>query len=158
MPSQDPKSDASFCGALKNKTKRALGKGLIFLAEKLPALRPSFQSLGLRTSRGLFSHRTVSIPIRGQRPLLLTHVDESYLAFQLFWRGGNYYEPLTRELLRMLLKPGDTFLDLGAHAGFFSLTVGRHIPGVQVIAFEPNPKNFRMLETNAAANGLKGLR
>lgn len=113
--------------------------------------------LGIRTSQDLFGDRIVSIQIAGGKSFLLTHVDESYFGFQLFWRGGDYYEPITRALLASLLRPGDTFLDIGAHLGFFSLTMGLSNRGVKIIAFEPNPKNFRLLQANVAANGLSEI-
>jgi FkbM family methyltransferase len=89
--------------------------------------------------------------------LRLTTVDKSYLAFQLFWHGLNYYEPITRLLLGRLLQPGATLLDIGAHHGFFALTTGLVADGVRVIAFEPNPGNFRILQANVAANYLANV-
>jgi FkbM family methyltransferase len=142
---------------MKRIIKNTLGRCVVSLAHKLPQSRSFLKALGLRTSQGVFEDRIVSIPLKGSRPLRLTHVDESYLAFQLFWRGSDYYEPITRQLLQILVQPRDTFLDLGAHIGFFSLSVGLSVPGVQVIAFEPNPKNFRILEANATANGMTDI-
>src|SRR5436190_4704019 len=145
------------CLHVKAGVKRALGSGVVFLAEQVPALRKYLKSLGLRISPGSFTDRIVSIWVSTNGPFRLTHVDENYLSFQLFWRGGDYYEPITRQFLQTLLQPGDTFVDLGAHVGFFSLVVGRHVPGVKVIAFEPNAKNFRILLANTAANDLNQI-
>ena len=139
---------------VKGILKRLLGGGAISAAEMLPWARRFLRPLGMRTSQDLFGDRIVSIQIPGRQAFRLRHVDESYLAFQLFWRGGEYYEPITRALVEALLRPGDTFLDIGAHIGFFSLTTGLSCPGIKIIAFEPNPKNFRMLQANTAANGL----
>src|SRR5438045_2344759 len=139
---------------MKRMLKEAIGRSVIASAETLPAIKPLLRAIGLRTSQGLFGSRTVSIQTRAERPFRLTRVDESYLAFQLFWRGGEYYEPLTRALLATLLRPEDLFLDIGAHIGFFSLTMGVSIRQMKLIAFEPNPKNFGILQANAAANGL----
>jgi FkbM family methyltransferase len=141
----------------KSIMKRMLGRLSIAAATGVPQIRPLLKPLGLRCSQGLFGNRTVSIHIRGHRPLRLTSVDESYLAFQLFWRGFDYYEPITRTLLQELVRPGDTFLDLGAHLGFYSLTTGIFHSNARIVAFEPNPKNFRVLQKNAAANGLNTL-
>jgi FkbM family methyltransferase len=142
---------------LKRIFKHVLGRALVSIAELLPRTRGLLRPLGLRTSQDLFGNRIVSVQLPNAKSLRLTHVDESYLAFQLFWRGSQYYEPITRSLLASLLHPGDTFLDIGAHLGFFALTAGLSNPGVLVIAFEPNPKNFRILKANALANGLNGL-
>jgi len=142
---------------MKKIAKTAIGRGIIPVAERVPKSRRFLRALGMRTSRRLFGKRTISIEVSDRRPFRLTHVDESYLAFQLFWLGGHFYEPITRALLEALLCPGDTFVDIGAHLGFFSLTTGLYNPEVKVIAFEPNPKNFRILQANAAANGLVNI-
>ena len=139
---------------MRQHAKMVLGGSLVRLAHKIPGLRPFLGPLGIRTSVGLFGDRIVTIPMRGQRSFRLTCLDESYLAFQLFWRGIDYYEPTTLKLLQGLLKPGAAFLDVGAHIGFYSLAAAASVPGIKVVAFEPNPKNFRILLANAAANGL----
>jgi hypothetical protein len=54
-------------------------------------------------------------------------------------RGG--YEQPTRDLLERTFRPGDVFIDVGAHWGFFSLQAATHAAGVGVVAFEPDPTN-----------------
>src|SRR5262249_35842561 len=119
----------------------------------VPAIRPVLARIGMRTSQGLFGKRMVSIKFSNGLSFRMRNVDETYLAFQLFWHGGDYYEPLTRSLLSSLIKPGSTFFDIGAHVGFFTVTTG--ISGeIRIVAFEPNPKNFALLQANVAANNL----
>jgi FkbM family methyltransferase len=143
---------------MKKLIKQLLGQSVISVAELFPQTRGLLRPIGIRTSQELFGERTVTINCTAtQQALRLTHLDDCYLAFQLFWHGADYYEPITRTLLQLLLRPGDTFLDLGAHVGFYSLTVGLSFTGVTVIAFEPNPKNFRILKANVAANRLGGV-
>ena len=43
------------------------------------------------------------------------------------------------------------FLDIGANIGVFSLCIGSQ-PGVEVLAFEPEPLNFKRLQRNIASN------
>lgn len=51
------------------------------------------------------------------------------------------------------LRPGDRFLDVGAHVGLFTLVAARRIgPTGEVHSFEPLPSNFRVLSRNVAAN------
>src|SRR6516225_3009157 len=143
---------------MKRLIKRALGRIAICAGIALPRSRRILRSVGLRCSQNLFGNRAVSIPISQRKMLRLTNVDESYLAFQLFWHGFQYYEPITRLLLREILRPGGTFLDIGAHHGFFSLTAGLLVEGIHIVAFEPNPGNSRILKGNVAANGLTNIR
>jgi len=142
---------------MKKPIKTALGRSVIRMAMQFPRARRTLRTAGLRCSQGLFENRIVSIPFDRRRVLRLTNVDESYLAFQLFWRGFQYYEPITRLLLIELLRPGTTFLDIGAHHGFFSLTASLFVDRLRVVAFEPNPSNFRILQANAAANAITNL-
>ena len=137
--------------------KAAVGQCALSVAERLPSAKALLRRIGLRTSQDLFGKRSVTVQLGDGREFRLTHVDESYLAFQLFWRGGDYYEPITRALLQVLVQPGARFLDIGAHIGFFSMAIGRAVPGVSIIAFEPHPGNFQVLKANAASNGLKNM-
>jgi FkbM family methyltransferase len=56
------------------------------------------------------------------------------------------YEPEQSRLFEETLRPGDTVLDVGAHAGYYTLLaavlVGEH---GRVWAFEPDPHNFSAL-------------
>jgi FkbM family methyltransferase len=142
---------------MKRRIKQAVGRCAISIASLVPWSRSVLRPIGLRASQDLFGQRIVSINSFGGQSFRLTHVDESYLAFQLFWHGGQYYEPISRAVLEALLRPEHTFLDLGAHVGFYSLAGALSVKGVKVIAFEPNPKNFRILQANVAANGLTGV-
>jgi FkbM family methyltransferase len=78
--------------------------------------------------------------------------------------GANYlvsnevkhgYELPTRNFLEKLFRPGDLFVDVGAHWGFFTLQAATHPAGdVNVIAFEPDPTNASILYRNAANHRL----
>lgn len=63
------------------------------------------------------------------------------------------YEGEERALVRQLLRPGDTFIDVGAHFGLYSLLASSCVgPGGRVIAFEPTPATFERLRENVALN------
>ena len=65
------------------------------------------------------------------------------------------YEPVTTEVLKGLLREGMTFLDIGAHVGLFVLPAARWVGAKgRVVAFEPHPENFALLEENIANNAL----
>ena len=54
-----------------------------------------------------------------------------------------------------LLKPGMTFVDIGANVGSYSCFVGTRCGGdVTILAFEPHPRTFQKLLFNLAANQL----
>lgn len=68
------------------------------------------------------------------------------------------YEPEVSTMIEYLLKPGDTFLDVGANIGYFSL-FGASLVGSegQVYAVEPNDLNVKLLESSRKANGFKNI-
>jgi len=57
------------------------------------------------------------------------------------------HERITEEFLMASLANGGTFLDLGANIGYFSLLVGHEYGDrCRVVAFEPNPPIFALLQ------------
>lgn len=71
---------------------------------------------------------------------------------QRIWRVGSY-EPESSALLGRLLKPGDTFLDIGANEGCLCVAAARLVgPTGRVIAVEPQSRLQEVLERNFALN------
>lgn len=72
-------------------------------------------------------------------------------------RDGTW-EKAEIETVRRLLRPGDTFIDVGANVGWYtavgSKSVGRE---GRVIAFEPAPGSLTYLRRTVAANGLRNV-
>ena len=67
--------------------------------------------------------------------------------------GG--YELPTRNFLEDFLRPGDVFVDVGAHWGFFTMQAATHPRGgITVVAFEPDAQNAAILLRNVERNGL----
>lgn len=67
-------------------------------------------------------------------------------------------EPGTVALLGRLLRPGDTFVDVGAHVGFLSLVARHHVgPAGRVLAIEPQPYNAARFLDNCRVNGFTNL-
>jgi FkbM family methyltransferase len=69
------------------------------------------------------------------------------------FRAGQLYEPETSLPVDLLLQPGDTFIDIGGHVGFFSmLAAGLVGPSGRVYVFEPERANYEHLLTHIALN------
>lgn len=58
---------------------------------------------------------------------------------------------------RIPFAPDDTVVDVGAHVGLFSLSLALLHPEIRVIAYEPDPVNFRNLEENVSRRAPKNL-
>lgn len=65
---------------------------------------------------------------------------------------GSFAQAETR-LLKKILKPGMMFIDVGANIGYFTLLAAQCVgKNGKVIAFEPEEKNFKLLEGNIKKN------
>ena len=60
-----------------------------------------------------------------------------------------YWERETVELLTNLVRPGSSFLDIGAGVGYFSLAVGLTVGDVRIDAVEADPVRSSLLRANA---------
>ena len=64
------------------------------------------------------------------------------------------YERATLEMLRELLRPGDTFVDIGANEGYFTVVASRIVGATgRVLAVEPQVRLGPVLSKNLAENG-----
>ncbi len=76
------------------------------------------------------------------------------LRYELGYVRGDH-EPWLGDVLRRWLRPGDTFIDVGAHIGYFSLCAAKLVgPQGVVLAIEPDPENFARLQANVTRNDL----
>jgi FkbM family methyltransferase len=64
------------------------------------------------------------------------------------------YEELTSMFVRQAARKVETFVDVGAHYGFFSILVGRANPDCRVLAIEPVAENAQILSSNLGLNGI----
>jgi FkbM family methyltransferase len=69
------------------------------------------------------------------------------------------FEPNLTAWIRAHLKPGDVFVDVGANVGYFSLLASRMVgKDGRVIALEPAPSTFAVLEHNILLNKAENVR
>jgi len=77
---------------------------------------------------------------------------------QLLAAYGEWAEP-EAVVLMQLLRPGDIAIDIGANIGTLAVPMARAVgPTGRIFAFEPQPLMFRLLNANAALNGLSQMR
>ena len=141
---------------LLRRAKQLAGRSLLELCETFPALKPVLRPLGLRTWAQWPADRPYRVSLPDGQTFRLA--GRNYLSFELFWKGTGYYEPITTLVTSSLLRPGDTFLDIGANVGFYSLVLSTLNPLVRITSFEPNPRNFGLLQNNAMLNGYANIR
>jgi FkbM family methyltransferase len=64
----------------------------------------------------------------------------------------NAYEKYTADLILSRCLNGGIFIDIGAHHGFYTLLIANQLKKCDVIAFEPVPENFKILNENLKHN------
>ncbi len=73
-----------------------------------------------------------------------------------YWLGT--HEPAVQEVLRRVIRRGWVCYDIGAHIGYFSLTMAwLSGSGGKVFSFEPDPDNFWLLNEHIRLNNLKDV-
>ena len=74
-----------------------------------------------------------------------------HISQQIRQRG--IWEPYESSLMCQYLQPGDVFLDAGANIGYFTVLAAACVGDRgHVYAFEPEPRNYRLLQDNVELN------
>jgi len=72
--------------------------------------------------------------------------------------NGRILHPRLTEIFAAVIQKGETFVDAGANAGFYSLLAAKKVAyGGRVISFEPDPRNLPTLRSNVKINHLESL-
>ncbi|HZX77228.1 FkbM family methyltransferase [Lysobacter sp.] len=110
--------------------------------------------LPLRVLRRMFNGSPGTIRIDDfDGDLSLTLRISEHMQGRIFWMG--YYNREVVATLNQLLKPGMTFLDIGANIGELSIVAARRVgPHGKVIAFEPLPQHADRLQMHLQANAI----
>lgn len=79
---------------------------------------------------------------------LWIHADDGMML--PFLRGNGTWEPEEGGLLRRIVRPGATFVDIGANVGYFSRLIATTCDAGRIVAFEPHPALVPVLRLNVA--------
>jgi len=92
----------------------------------------------------------------GGAPLSLAVVPREMMNQSLFLYGS--FEIAETRLIQSLLRPGMTFLDIGANIGYYTVIGARLVgPSGKVHCFEPHPEIRARLQDNIARNGFQNV-
>lgn len=134
--------------------KNSITRGTWELSKNSFAMRSLLRGVGVRTPQGFYVGKAGSMRLPDGSVLILTHLDQNYLSYELHWKGWRYYEPLYLLLLREVLQDCEVFYDVGGNMGYYTLSAAKFRPGLAIHTFEPNPKMHAILAANLAANGI----
>ncbi|HET7149389.1 MAG TPA: FkbM family methyltransferase [Candidatus Nitrosopolaris sp.] len=71
-----------------------------------------------------------------------------------------FYIPREKEILHhLIMQKGETFVDVGANVGYYSLKIAKEYAskGVTIIAIEAHPGNYKALSRNIELNDFKSI-
>jgi FkbM family methyltransferase len=96
----------------------------------------------------------VAVEVLGQK----MYVDPSDCGVGAALLRDGVYEEYETELLSNALHPGAVFLEVGAQIGYYALVAARAVGKTgRVVAFEPNPKNYTLLQRNVRENKFENV-
>jgi FkbM family methyltransferase len=102
------------------------------------------------------SNDIVALDIPGLMPGLKMRVhgaDDQMISAKL--RAEHCWEAYETQLTLRHLQPGDVYVDVGANIGYYTLVAAQRVGSQgKVIAYEPDPKNFALLQANVELNHL----
>ena len=97
---------------------------------------------------------TARFEVQGH-PMLMDTRDRTVT--RLLYAFGEYV-PFETTLLARILKPGFTFIDIGANTGYYTLLAAQAVgERGKVFAFEPHPFNAEILPRNVRLNNLSNV-
>jgi len=117
-------------------------------------IRRVFPKFRLKSQLASLWRRSAAIPAMGKT----FHVDlrDEIIGSSLLLEG--VWEPEETSFVQKSLKPGMVFVDLGANIGYYTVIASGLVGSAgQVIAFEPEPRNFALLKKNIEANGCSNV-
>lgn len=83
--------------------------------------------------------------------------DEDELFSNIIRDYGAFIDLETVFAYRFLLEPGDVFIDIGANIGWNTVFASMAVPNGHVYCFEPDPKNYNLLQKNIKLNVLSNV-
>lgn len=103
--------------------------------------------------RSYSSNRLWQLPLQNGLTVFAPHSGAGAL---IYYQGCT--EPETGRFLDRFLRPGMTFIDIGAHIGEYTLQASLRVgPSGAVHAFEPQPDTFEILGKNVEFNRLANV-
>ena len=141
------------------------------MTETILAREPGWVTLAARVIRALPAGRYRAMNWVARRPgapfWARLPADLGSLAFRCDLRDPlmrevcitGRYEPQETALLQQLLRPGMTFVDVGANWGYFTLAAAYLVgPAGRVVSVEADPRACRVIRTNLTRNDLAWVR
>ena len=138
--------------SLKRIIKKGIATLFVPVCNMSDSIRKLVMPIGMRSDQQDLEGRRLTFRAPNGKSIILTNAHLNYLTFTLFWRGWEYYEPLSTLLFTHLCEQDhDAFIDIGANIGYFTL-VHSTVSAAPAYCFEPSNKLFEILVENCQVN------
>jgi FkbM family methyltransferase len=118
-----------------------------FGARKLPKLKGVFYYIyrNIKNKKGIIKVETIN------KNELYIDLSDRIISGKLLQYG--FWEEGLTTLVKKIIKPGMTVVDVGAHVGYYSTLFSKLVgPNGRVYSFEPDPYNNSLLRANVVLN------
>lgn len=104
--------------------------------------------------------------VKGGNETYIFNVDDRNIPIDMYTTGKTYskddidlFFKLSTKKFNLPISRGDLFLDIGANIGTTSIYVSKNInPHLDILAFEPDDLNYKLLITNSIINSCEGFK
>ncbi|MEQ9074563.1 MAG: FkbM family methyltransferase [Sandaracinaceae bacterium] len=122
-----------------------------WLRKKLEFIEGQNRRQFFATSTYVGDYTAITWITSGQRIFVDTR--DLGIAQHLMFKG--YWEKTTNQALLDLLEDDSVYVDVGAHYGYHVLTAAQRVKKGRVVAVEPNPRLYGLLEKSIRTNQLR---
>jgi len=130
-----------------------LRRALRTIGQNIPALKQFGGKLGLGRLLSQGSNTIERVTIDGD---VIIELDLGVTQFRHYYFLDNQTTAPENTIARRVLTRGDTYVDVGAHLGYYSLVAAKYAG--KVIGFEPSPVTFKHLQRNLELNPILAKR
>lgn len=118
-------------------------------------LRNSLKSISFLIPKSLHVNPAgkIKLDLKNGRKIILITNQTSHITKLLFWNGVEKFEYSV--IFLKLIQKIDSFYDIGANIGYYSLIGAKSNPKLIVEAFEPSPGVIKVLRENIKINNLE---
>lgn len=123
-----------------------------------PAIASNSVTNSLQNTAKIFN---LSLAINGKNHPIQMLLDPQEFTQKLMWNcfaRSQLYEPEVVGALIRFLQPGDTFIDVGAHIGYYSLLASTLVGEAgAILTFEPEANNYQKIIANIRRNNFTNI-
>jgi len=98
----------------------------------------------------------IKVKVASTKSITLCTNQTNYITHLLFWNGYQNFE--YTDIFEILIQKVESYYDIGANIGYYSLLAARLNPKIKIVAFEPARGPFHYLSKNIKINNFHQIK